>query len=142
MPPNRIDSHPILPILEKPTIEFYWQDQTIQAEEGETIASALIANGYEVFGHHPKDGSPLGLFCANGQCSQCLVLVDGKPVKACMTIARPGISVMPADGLPNLAALDPSPIYNSNKGSSGAYQSTGPHHRWRSCRFVRSEHTR
>ena len=114
MPPNRIDSHPILPIPEKPTIEFYWQDRTIQAKEGETIASALIANGYEVFGHHPKDGSPLGLFCANGQCSQCLVLVDGKPVKACMTVARPGISVMPADGLPNLAALDPSPIYNSN----------------------------
>ena len=106
MPHNRIDSHPILQIPEKSTIEFYWQGQPIQAKEDETIASALIANGYDIFGHHPKDGSPLGLFCANGQCSQCLVLLDGKPVKACMTKARQGISVMPADGLPDLTELD------------------------------------
>ena len=113
MPLNRIESHPILPIPEKPTIEFYWQNHPIQANEGETIASALIANGYEIFGHHPKDGSPLGLFCANGQCSQCLVLLDGKPVKACMTTVRPSVSVMPADGLPDLAALDQSPLPQS-----------------------------
>jgi NADPH-dependent 2,4-dienoyl-CoA reductase/sulfur reductase-like enzyme/ferredoxin/bacterioferritin-associated ferredoxin len=106
MPNNRIDTHPILPIPEKSTIEFKWQGQPIQAKEGETIASALIANGFDIFGHHPKDGSPLGLFCANGQCSQCLVLLDGKPVKACMTKARPGISVMPADGLPDLSSLE------------------------------------
>lgn len=110
MPLNRIESHPILPIPDKPAIKFYWQGHPIQAKKGETIASALIANGYEIFGHHPKDGSPLGLFCANGQCSQCLVLLDGKPVKACMTIARPGVSVMPADGLPDLGALDQSPL--------------------------------
>lgn len=106
MPLHRIDAHPILPIPEKTTIEFFWQGQPLQAYLGETIASALIANGFDIFGHHPKDGSPLGLFCANGQCSQCLVLVDGKPVKACMTPVRPGISVMPADELPNLATLD------------------------------------
>jgi sarcosine oxidase subunit alpha len=45
------------------------------------------------------------LFCANGQCSQCLVFVDGKPVKSCMTIVKPGMSVMPADGLPDIANL-------------------------------------
>ena len=106
MPHNRINAHPILEIPEHPTIEFYWKDQPILANAGETIASALVANGIDIFGHHPKDNAPLGLFCANGQCSQCLVLVDGKPIKSCMTKVRPGISVMPADGLPNIAGLD------------------------------------
>ncbi len=105
MPPNRIKTHPILKIPETETIEFYWQNTPIQAKAGETIAAALIANGVDVFGHHPKDGSPLGLFCANGQCSQCMVLVNGKPVKSCMTIVKSGMSVIPADGLPEISHL-------------------------------------
>jgi len=110
MPPNRITSHPILEIPESETIEFYWQNKTLQAKGGETIASALIANGIDIFGHHVKDGSPLGLFCANGQCSQCLVFVDGRPVKSCMTIVKPGMSVMPADGLPDISQLSSRPL--------------------------------
>lgn len=105
MPNNRINSHPILEIPGHATFEFYWQNNPLQARDGETIASALIANGIDIFGHHPKDGSPLGLFCANGQCSQCMVLVDGTPIKSCMTKVRPGISVMPADGLPDISKL-------------------------------------
>ena len=105
MPENRITSHPILPIPKSELIEFEWQQQSLKAKAGETIASALIANNINIFGHHPKDGSPMGLFCANGQCSQCLVLVDGKPAKACMTRVQPGMSVMPVDGLPNISKL-------------------------------------
>jgi len=106
MPINRINSHPILEIPEHLTIEFSWNNKPILAKAGETIASALVANGIDIFGHHPKDHAPLGLFCANGQCSQCLVLVDGKPVKSCMTKVQPGISVMPADGLPDISGLE------------------------------------
>lgn len=105
MPQNRIESHPIINISKSPIIEFYWKDRLLQAKAGETIASALIANDIDIFGHHPKDGSPLGLFCANGQCSQCLVLVDGKPLKACMTKAKQGMSVYPADGLPDIGKI-------------------------------------
>jgi NADPH-dependent 2,4-dienoyl-CoA reductase/sulfur reductase-like enzyme/Pyruvate/2-oxoacid:ferredoxin oxidoreductase delta subunit/bacterioferritin-associated ferredoxin len=109
MPNHRIESHPILKIPESGTIEFFWKNQPLQAKTGETIASALIANGINIFGHHPKDGSPLGLFCANGQCSQCLVLVNGSPLKACMTKVKPGMFVMPADTLPDISTLDPTP---------------------------------
>ncbi|MGB8253276.1 MAG: FAD-dependent oxidoreductase, partial [Anaerolineaceae bacterium] len=77
---------------------------------GETIASALFANGIHVFGHHHKDGSPQGIFCANGQCSQCLVLAQGNPVKACMEILEPGIQVEPLDALPDLPNLDTPPV--------------------------------
>jgi len=70
--------------------------------EGETIASALFANGVRIFGHHHKDGAPQGIFCANGQCAQCLVMADGLPVKACMIPVRPGMRVEPLDGKPAL----------------------------------------
>ncbi len=105
MPSNRIKSHPILEVPETTTIEFKWKNQILNANAGETISAALIANGIDIFGHHPKDHSPLGLFCANGQCSQCLVLVNGRPVKSCMTRVTQGMSIMPADGLPDLSVL-------------------------------------
>ena len=73
------------------------------AYPGDMISSALFAAGVRVFGHHPKDGAPQGIYCANGQCAQCLVIADGRPVKACMTEARPGMAVAPVDGLPRLA---------------------------------------
>ena len=102
----RIKQHPILPIPDRKAIEFYWQGNKFEAFEGETIAAALFANGIRVFGHHPKDGTPLGIFCANGQCSQCMVIADGLPVKACMTLVRAGQKVEPADGLPDLPKVD------------------------------------
>jgi sarcosine oxidase, subunit alpha len=105
MPHNRINQHPILSIPEPEIIEFYWQNEPLTARAGETISSALIANGIDIFGHHPKDGSPQGLFCANGQCAQCMVLVEGIPIKSCMTKVAPGISVMPLDGLPDVSGL-------------------------------------
>ncbi len=78
------------------------------------ISSALAANGVHIFGHHAKDGSPQGIFCANGQCSQCLVIADGRPVKACMTPLREGLTVASVEGLPRLpeedAASHVSPI--------------------------------
>lgn len=98
----RIKSHPILKIDTHENLSFFWQDQIINSHLGETIASALIANGINIFGHHPKDHAPLGIFCANGQCSQCMVLLDGIPVKACMTFVKSGSFVLPAEGLPVL----------------------------------------
>ena len=98
----RIREHPILPVEERPEFEFYWQGQAMRAREGETIASALFAGGVRIFGHHHKDGAPQGIFCANGQCAQCLVMADGLPVKACMTPVQPGMRVEPMDGLPTL----------------------------------------
>jgi sarcosine oxidase subunit alpha len=103
----RIDQHPILPIPPRAEMSFTWEGRTFTAREGETIASALFANGVRIFGHHAKDGAAQGLFCANGQCSQCLVLADGIPVKSCMDLVRPGVRVDPVEGLPVLPDVDP-----------------------------------
>ena len=109
MPDYRLREHPILPVEELPTFEFTWQGQPMVARGGETIASALFANGVRIFGHHHKDGAPQGLFCANGQCAQCLVVADGLPVKSCMVLVQPGMQVQPLEGLPVLPEVEGVP---------------------------------
>jgi len=109
----RIKQHPILPVPQRKEIEFFWQGQKLTACEGETIASALFAHGIRVFGHHTKDGSPQGIFCANGQCSQCMVLADDQPVKSCMELVKPGVQVLPADNLPVLPSVADVPAMQS-----------------------------
>lgn len=102
--------HPVLSITPRATFEFSWQGRPCVAQEGETIASALFANGVRVFGHHHKDGSPQGIFCANGQCAQCSVVANGLAVKSCMDVVRPGMVVQPLDGLPTLPDVDGSAV--------------------------------
>jgi NADPH-dependent 2,4-dienoyl-CoA reductase/sulfur reductase-like enzyme/ferredoxin len=76
------------------------------AREGEVIASALFANGVRIFGRHAKDGSPQGIFCANGQCAQCSVIADGLSVKSCMAKVRPNMCVVPLGGKAALPSLN------------------------------------
>lgn len=109
MPEYRIEKHPILSIPQREKVTFYWQGQEVTAYEGETIASALFASGIRVFGHHHKDGAPQGIFCANGQCAQCMVIANGLPLKSCAELVAPGMRVEPADGLPALPEADHVP---------------------------------
>jgi thioredoxin reductase/bacterioferritin-associated ferredoxin/Fe-S-cluster-containing hydrogenase component 2 len=108
---NRIQAHPILTVNRGKKIHFTWADQPCEGFENETIASALIANGFHIFQHHHKDHSPQGLYCANGQCSQCLVLVNGYPQKACMEPIHEGLQIQPLDGYYTLPANVPNVVY-------------------------------
>ncbi|MDD2331539.1 MAG: FAD-dependent oxidoreductase [Candidatus Cloacimonetes bacterium] len=99
---HRLSEHPILPVPQKQDIPFYWNKQLVYAKDGEMISSALIANGISVFGHHHKDGTAQGIFCANGQCAKCTVIANGIPVKSCMTKVLPNMIVSSADGLPSI----------------------------------------
>jgi sarcosine oxidase, subunit alpha len=98
----RVREHPILRVPEREELEFFWQDRSLPAMTGETIASALFANGIRIFGRHPKDGAPQGIFCANGQCAQCTVIADGIPVKSCVVQVASGMRVQPLTGNPAL----------------------------------------
>ncbi|MGI6259369.1 MAG: FAD-dependent oxidoreductase [Anaerolineaceae bacterium] len=104
---NRIKTHPILIDETIASVPFYWNDQLFHAKPNEMISSALMAHGVKVFRHHAKDNSPQGIFCANGQCSQCMVIANGLPVKACMTAVTPDMKILPADGLPVLPQSPP-----------------------------------
>ncbi len=105
----RIREHPILSIPERKEIPFYWQGSLLEALEGETISAALFAHGIRIFGHHAKDQSPQGIFCANGQCAQCMVLADGQPVKSCMHLVQAGMRIEPLEGLAELPIVHETP---------------------------------
>ena len=102
MTDNRIHQHPILEIHKVDEVSFFWKGYAFKGKSGEPISSALIANGIFIFGHHPHDNSPQSLFCANGQCSQCMVIADGVPVKSCITSLKEGMRLEPAEGLISL----------------------------------------
>jgi NADPH-dependent 2,4-dienoyl-CoA reductase/sulfur reductase-like enzyme/Fe-S-cluster-containing hydrogenase component 2 len=106
MADRRIRKHPILDIPAKEEVPFFWNGKELSGLKGEMISSALFANNIHIFGHHPKDGSPQGLFCANGQCSQCLVIADNVPVKGCMTPLHAGMVIESVEGIPELPADD------------------------------------
>jgi len=104
---HRILEHPIIPVrADVKWVEFTFNGKRMMARENEVLSSALFANGVHTFGHHHRDGSPQGIFCANGQCAQCLVLVDGVARKACITPVREGMDVRSPDGLPELKPED------------------------------------
>jgi len=102
---ERITQHVILPIEEKKKIKFTFSGHSYEALEGEVISSALFANSIKIFSEHKKDGSPQGIFCANGQCAQCTVIADGLPVKACVAKVREGMVLSPLKGSPKLPAV-------------------------------------
>jgi len=103
---SRIEHHPILTPGKRRTVRFSYNGEPFEALEGEVISSALFAASVRFFGHHHADGSPQGIFCANGQCSQCLVIADGLAVKACMTVVREGMDVRGCEAVPPLPADD------------------------------------
>jgi len=84
----------------------------MKALEGEVITSSLYANGIKVFGHHSRDGAPQGIFCVNGQCSQCMVIVDGVTVKGCMVEVKEGMKVESCEGVPGLPYRDGVPAFS------------------------------
>ena len=102
----RVSKHPVLPIPSDDTVSFEFEGRQLTARRGEALSSALFAHGIKIFGVHPGDGTPQGIFCANGQCSQCMVIADGRPVKACMEPVREGMRVNQLVNLPAVPELD------------------------------------
>ena len=111
----RIKKHPILSIPKRKKIGFYWNNQKLQAYEDEVISSALFANGIHIFGHHVKDSSAQGIFCANGQCAQCAVIANGIPVKSCMAKVEENMILQGVEGLPELPKVMDNLHFSNSK---------------------------
>ena len=103
---NNIQKHPILTIPERTEISFTFNGKKLKGFEGVVISSNLFLNNIKIFGHHHKDNSPQGIFCSMGQCSQCMVLVNGYPMKSCMIPLKEGMKIESCEGLPELPASD------------------------------------
>lgn len=66
---------------------------SLPARRGQTVAAVLIGAGRLVL-RRTASGAPRSVFCGMGVCYDCVVTIDGIPdQRACMTPARPGMSV-------------------------------------------------
>ena len=88
----RILEHPVLTFDHSKELSFTFEGRSLKGFQGDVIASALHANGIrELREHH---GRPQGFFCAIGNCSSCLMEVDGVPnVRICVEPLREGMMV-------------------------------------------------
>lgn len=102
----RISQHPILDQKTGREVSFTFDGQPLVGREGEMVSSALFANGIRTFSRHKVDNAPQGIFCANGQCAQCTVLIDGLPMKSCITPLREGMEIRTLVHYPTLPPDD------------------------------------
>ena len=92
---NRLTKLETLKIRPDEGLSIHYRGKTFQGVEGDTIATALYANGVRVFARSLKYHRPRGLYSLDGECSNTLMSVDGVPnVRAENTPARNGMQVM------------------------------------------------
>lgn len=96
----RIQNHPILGKIERgPKVKIYFDGKSIVAYEGEAVATAIHAAGIKVLRRTEKLNEPRGIFCAIGQCTDCVMVVDGVPnVRTCITPVRDGMKIQVQQG--------------------------------------------
>jgi len=105
-----IARHPILPIPEnRKAVKFRFNDIELEGLEGEVVSSALMAHGYRQLAIHQRGDTPQGLFCANGQCSHCTLIIDGLPQKSCVTPLHAGMDIKTLRHLPRIP-IDHRPL--------------------------------
>ena len=84
-------------------VEFGFDGRRTSGFEGDTIASALYAQGTRVFSRSFKYHRPRGLLCCSGNCPNCLVTVGDEPnVRACVRPIESGLEVRSQNAWPSL----------------------------------------
>lgn len=98
---GRITEHPILGKQEKGRIvTFTYNGKPMQGYEGEPIAAALKAAGVMIHRYTKKQHKPRGIFCAIGRCTDCVMVVNGKPnIRTCVTPLEDGMAVQTQYGV-------------------------------------------
>ena len=84
-------------------VEFQFDGRRVRGFQGDTVASALYAQGTRVFSRSFKYHRPRGLLCCSGNCPNCLVTVGDEPnVRACTRAVEPGLQVRSQNAWPSL----------------------------------------
>ncbi|MBW2058413.1 MAG: (2Fe-2S)-binding protein [Deltaproteobacteria bacterium] len=91
----RVLDHPILgPLTPGRRVAFSFEGRRLYGIEGEPIAAALAASGIRLLRRTADRGQPRGVFCAMGLCTDCMVVVNGRPkVRACVTPLEEGMDI-------------------------------------------------
>ena len=90
----RIKEHPILEFKTRKKVMFYLNGKQVEGFEGEPIAVSLFEQGYKHLSDSLVYFRPRGIFCCIGNCSSCLMRVDGIPnVRTCTKLLVEGMHV-------------------------------------------------
>lgn len=92
----RLKDLPTLRVNPDLKIPFTYRTKRYNGMAGDSIATALYANGIRIFSRSLKYHRPRGLYSLNGECSNCLMEVDGIPnIRAETTPLKAGMNVKP-----------------------------------------------
>ncbi|MFA5906455.1 MAG: FAD-dependent oxidoreductase, partial [Desulfobacula sp.] len=80
---NRMNHLPTLKIDVTQKISFIYKGKKYMGAKGDTIATALFANGVRIFSRSLKYHRPRGLYSLDGECSNTMMEVDGIPNVRC-----------------------------------------------------------
>ena len=80
---NRINQLPSLRIESSKNIPFGYKGKTWYGVKGDTIATALFANGVRIFSRSLKYHRPRGLYSLDGECSNTCMAVNNIPNVRC-----------------------------------------------------------
>ena len=87
---SRISEHPILGEQQKGKLVTF----TYDGKELQGYAGVMVHRFTK------KEHKPRGIFCAIGRCTDCVMVVDGKPnVRTCMTPLAEGMKVQTQYGV-------------------------------------------
>jgi len=93
---NRLPPMPMERIDRRREVPFVYRGKPLKGLAGDTVATALFANGVRVFSRSLKYHRPRGLYNLDGHSSHCLMSVNGEPnVRACAMPLQPGMAVGP-----------------------------------------------
>ena len=100
---NRIEPRPGEAIDRTAPVEFEFDGRLVSGFSGDTVASALYAQGTRIFSRSFKYHRRRGLLCCSGNCPNCLVTVGDEPnVRSCTCPIEPGLQVRSQNAWPSL----------------------------------------
>lgn len=86
-------------------ITFLFEGEPVEARDGDTIATALLAAGAGATRSSAVGGAARATYCLMGVCFECLVEVDGVPNRqGCLVPVAEGMAVRRQHGPVTLAA--------------------------------------
>ncbi len=104
---TRLNGLPTLKIDPARSITFNYRGHTMKGCNGDSVATALYANGVRIFSRSLKYHRPRGLYSLDGESSNCMMTVDGLPTcmlkrPCCAKASRsvPRTSSAPRNGMP------------------------------------------
>jgi thioredoxin reductase len=86
-----------------PARRFFYRDRVQEARPGETVLAAISRDGLPTLERSQRYRRPRAPFCGVGQCTGCLVRVNGRPlVRSCRAVPSEGDRVEIAPGWPSV----------------------------------------